>query len=133
MSKKSIQAQTAIAELIPLLSNTSETPNGGGSNLNQAKDILEHLPKIFKKFKIKSMIDAPCGDWNWMQTLDLKGIQYYGYDVMPEYIEDNIERFASDTVSFKEMDIVEEKISPAVDLILCRDFLMHIKWDGIKK
>jgi len=134
MSKKlPIQAQTALASLPALLATGNETSNGPGSSIEATKDVRNHLPKIFKKYKIKSMADAPCGDFNWMKEFDLTGIEYHGYDIMPEYIEENEEDFETKNIRFYEKDIIEEKITQKVDLIICRDFLMHIKFDKVKK
>lgn len=132
MKELSLQAKIAVAELPWQMSQNNETPNGPGSCLEATKDVREHLPKIFKEFNIKSMIDAACGDWNWMQQVDLSNVKYYGYDIMPEYIEDNEEQFKKDNVSFKVKDVTAEELQPNVDLIMCRDFLMHLKWNKVK-
>lgn len=131
--KLALQAQIALAELPAHLSSGNETPNGPGSSIDATKDIRNNLPKIFEKFNIKSMIDAPCGDWNWMQKIKLKDVKYYGYDIMPEYINDNKERFENNNVKFEVKDVVEEDLGVSVDLIMCRDFVMHLKWDKVKE
>ena len=134
MSKKlSVQAQTTIEELPALLSQGNETPNGPGSFIEATEDVRNHLPKIFKKYKIKSITDAPCGDFHWMKEVNLTKIKYHGYDLMPEYIEDNKEEFKTKNITFYERDIVERRVIRKADLIICRDFLMHIKFDKIKK
>ena len=132
MKELSLQAKVAVAELPWQMSQSNETPNGPGSSVEATKDVREHLPKIFEELNIKSMIDSACGDWNWMHKVDLSGVTYYGYDIMPEYIEDNEEQFKKDNIHFKVKDITTEEVEPNVDLIMCRDFLMHLKWDKVK-
>jgi len=133
MKEISLQAKISVAELPWQLSQGNETPNGPGSSLEATKDVREHLPKIFKEFNIQSMMDAACGDWNWMKEVDLEGITYHGYDIMPEFIEDNEEQFKKENVHFEVKDVTLEELESNVDLVMCRDFLMHIKWDKIKK
>jgi hypothetical protein len=31
--------------------------------------------------------NAPCGDFNWMQLVNLEGIEYVGADVVPDLME----------------------------------------------
>ena len=133
MKQLSVQAQTVIEELPALLNWGNQSVCGPGSSSNATEDIREHLPKIFKKYKIKSMIDAACGDFHWMKEVDLKGLKFHGYDIMPEYIEDNKERFGSKNIKFEVKDVIEEKITQEVDLIMCRDLIMHLRWDKVKK
>ena len=49
----------------------------------------KYLSKI-KKFKIKRLFDAPCGDFNWMPQV-LKGVEvdYIGSDIVEDLIVKN--------------------------------------------
>lgn len=80
---------------------------------------------LLQKFNITSMLDAPCGDFNWMQYVPLEEIQYTGMDVVPDLIDRNQQRYGSATVRFLNGDITRDAL-PSVDLILSRDCLVHL-------
>ena len=41
----------------------SNSFSGTGSNLDQTKEIIKKLPILIKNYKIKSILDIPCGDF----------------------------------------------------------------------
>ncbi|MDI9257678.1 class I SAM-dependent methyltransferase [Flavobacterium sedimenticola] len=100
--------------------------SGSGSDLEQTKALIEQLPVLFQKYKIQSLLDLPCGDFFWMQKVDLTGIQYIGGDIVADVIKKNNAAFASEHIAFREIDIINDDL-PKVDLILCRDLLVHLK------
>jgi hypothetical protein len=102
----------------------SESYSGWGSNLAFTAPIREWLPRIIKRYGIKTMLDAPCGDLNWLQHVDLGHPAYIGWDVEPFIVERNRERFPQHT--FHRVNLLEVKSVPKVDLILCRDFFIHL-------
>lgn len=57
--------------------------SGVGSQLDgSTKNIRENLYSFLKKHNIKSIFDAPCGDFWWMITIDLFDIKYIGGDII---------------------------------------------------
>lgn len=60
------------------------------------------------------MLDAPCGDFNWMRFVDLGKTHYIGCDIVPEVIETNGMRYADR--EFHALDLAAEPL-PNVDLI----------------
>jgi hypothetical protein len=46
-----------------------ESNSGRGLELIQTKALVSELPELFKKFKIRAIFDAPCGDCHWMKKL----------------------------------------------------------------
>lgn len=106
-----------------------ESKSGTGSNLEQTSQLMNELPEFFKKYKIKSMLDIPCGDFYWMQRIDLSGIKYIGADIVDEIINNCSQQYPFD---FKMMDIINSDL-PKVDLILCRDCLVHLPYSEIQK
>ena len=71
------------------------------------------------------MLDAGCGDWNWMNTLDLPGVKVYACDIVGALIAENIQKYGRKALFFVS-DIVKAEEFPAVDLILCRATLFHL-------
>lgn len=104
---------------------SSESASGRGSELACTESIRAVLPMLFEKFSITSMLDAPCGDFNWMQHVPLAGIQYTGMDVVPELIDRNQQRYGTATIRFLQGDITRDSLPP-VDLIMSRDCLVHL-------
>ena len=72
---------------------SSESRSGLGSELISTETIRKELPEVFKKFNIKSVLDIPCGDFNWMSNVDLKEVHYIGADIVENMIEDNKNNF----------------------------------------
>jgi len=105
--------------------NGKESLSGPGSDYEQTKYLIPELQIMLKDFSIKSMLDAPCGDFNWMKRIDLSGIKYFGGDIVKEMINKNADRFASKNVKFDVVDIVNDAL-PKVDLIMVRDCLVHL-------
>lgn len=106
--------------------------SGSGSNLKQTKLILERLPNIFKKYKIKSILDLPCGDFYWMSRYDFQDIKYIGGDIVPELINENITKYSRRNINFKIIDLINNEL-PYADLIFCRDCLVHFSFEDIIK
>ena len=102
-----------------------ESISGLGSSLQNSTEIRQALPKLIKKYQITTLLDCPCGDWNWMQHVDLSSIYYIGADVVSEIIASNKERFSRHNIRFEEIDITRQT-PPQCQIILCRDLLFHL-------
>lgn len=109
-----------------------ESRSGSGSKMDATQNIRESLPKIWGKYGVKSVLDVPCGDYNWMKTIDKKNIQYIGGDIVPEIVRTNNKNFKNDNTSFEVIDITSDKI-PKADMIICRDCLQHLSYENVKK
>jgi hypothetical protein len=107
----------------------SESVSGEGSTLEQTAVIRGALPQLIKDFRIQSMLDIPCGDFNWMKLLDLP-IHYIGADVVDEIVALNQRRFGKHARSFTKLDLTVDAL-PKVDLIFCRDCLFHFSYKHI--
>src|SRR4051794_18072852 len=62
-----------------------ESVSGTGSNLEATARLREELPALWRKYRVSRLVDAPCGDFNWMRHLvsELPG-GYVGLDVVRE-------------------------------------------------
>lgn len=109
-----------------------ESVSGVGSDLARTVAVREDLPKLFEQFNIKTLLDVPCGDFNWMKKLDLSRLtSYIGGDIVEALIMRNKSLFEKNNISFSVINAVKDKL-PCVDLILCRDLLVHLPFDDIK-
>jgi hypothetical protein len=105
----------------------AESVSGCGSSLPATAQIREVLPSIVKDYHIRSIVDAPCGDFNWMKEVALDLDQYTGVDIVPELIENNRLRHGNKRRAFRVGDLTADTL-PKADLIICRDCLIHFSY-----
>ena len=108
--------------------HSNESISGIGSELEQTKTIIKELPFLFQKYDIKSILDAPCGDYNWMQHVDKINIEYTGGDIVAPLIEANKTKYPD--VNFMHLDLTKSEL-PQVDLIIARDVFVHMTYNTI--
>jgi hypothetical protein len=108
--------------------------SGTGSDLDNTAVMRPQLVELINSLNIKTMIDAPCGDFNWMQYIikDLKISNYYGFDIVQDLIGVNKLLHETDNRKFNHLNIIEE-ILPTVDLIFSRDCLVHFSYKTVKR
>ena len=100
--------------------------SGSGSNDSSTKNITYALNKFIYEKKIKSILDIPCGDWNWMKKINLDNISYLGCDIVDEAISENNRNFSSNNIKFETKNIISDKL-PDAELIIVRDLLVHLE------
>ena len=105
----------------------AESVSGPGSTMEETEPIRRELPALLGELGAISLLDLPCGDFHWMQHTDLASIDYIGGDLVGELIERNQAKHARDGVEFRKIDLVNDTL-PAVDVILCRDCLVHLSF-----
>jgi hypothetical protein len=103
----------------------AESCSGRGSSNAATEAVRRELPALFDRYQVRSLLDAPCGDFVWMQTLIGSLDRYIGIDIVPEIISTNAAAFGSEKVSFLRADITVPPL-PAADMILCRDCFIHL-------
>jgi hypothetical protein len=103
--------------------------SGLGSEPDQTKKLVVELPKLFRQLNISTMLDIPCGDFNWMHKVDLDGIKYLGADIVKDIVQLN-QRYRTPSVDFVCLNLISEPL-PEVDLIFCRDCLVHLSYADI--
>jgi len=102
-----------------------ESVSGPGSTRERAAEFLPELIVLVESLRLTTLLDAPCGDFNWAGPLADAVDRYIGVDVVPELIEENRRRWSSPRREFVCRDIVRQRL-PAADLVLCRDALVHL-------
>jgi hypothetical protein len=106
-----------------------ESRSGEGSTLQATEAVRAALPKLISDYNIATVLDIPCGDFNWMSRLDLP-VAYIGADIVAEIVAANHRAHGSDSRSFLQLDLAVDDLPPA-DLILCRDCLVHFSYQHI--
>jgi len=107
-----------------------ESGSGTGSELRATGVVRAQLADLLRRHDVTSLLDAPCGDWNWMQHVDLTGIEYFGADIVPAVIAADRRRFERPGVSFAVADLTRDRL-PSVDAVICRDCLVHVSYQDI--
>jgi SAM-dependent methyltransferase len=97
--------------------------SGPGSDLAQTAAVRQRLPGLLREFNCSSLLDLPCGDFYWMNTLELD-VDYVGGDIVAELIERNQRTFQGARRRFLRLDLQHDDL-PVADLVLCRDCLVH--------
>ena len=98
--------------------------SGWGSELRSTGQIIRELPGFLRRFFVRTMLDVPCGDFNWMRHVDLDGIDYIGADVVSDLITTNQAAYGSAHRRFLHLNLLSDSL-PDCDLIFCRDCLFH--------
>lgn len=89
---------------------------------------MSQLPSLLQELQVGTLLDAACGDFNWMRYTDLANVNYIGVDVVPELVRKNQQLFGE---RFLLADITKDQL-PRADAILCRDCLIHLSYSSIK-
>ena len=103
-----------------------DSSSGAGSDMAQTEALRAALPPLLERLGVASILDIPCGDFNWMRHLDLE-VDYVGADTVPEIIAANHERFGQPGRRFMVLDIIQGDL-PDTDLIFCRDLFVHLSF-----
>src|SRR5690606_267167 len=53
---------------------SSESLSGDGSELSVTITLRKGLEKVLEEFKVETMLDIPCGDFNWMKMVKLSNV-----------------------------------------------------------
>jgi hypothetical protein len=110
--------------------SSAQSKSGSGSELLNTVVLRKELPFVFAKYNITSMLDIPCGDFNWMKEVDLTGIEYIGADIVTTLVEENKIKYPG--VDFRTLDITKDDL-PKVDLVFVRDCLGHLSNENVFK
>jgi len=108
-----------------------ESISGRGSELSQTENIRRELPKIFAKYNCTSILDAPCGDFNWLrQVVEKIDVKYCGGDIVQNLVEVNNAKYSDEKTKFMKLDICKDPL-PSADIMICRDCLFHLSYSDI--
>ena len=110
---------------------SEESVSGAGSTLAYTHNLRHELALCLRDFRIHSLFDAPCGDFNWMRHVTVpEGLVYTGGDIAASVIAANQRAYETQTRRFMEFDIARDPF-PQADLWFCRDCLFHLPYAAI--
>jgi hypothetical protein len=108
-----------------------EAISGPGSDLIQTAAIARELPVLLDEVGAKILLDAPCGDFFWMQHVALGVENYIGVDIVRDQIERNRAKYSCLNRRFLCLDVTVDQL-PQADLIFSRDLLVHLSFRDIE-
>lgn len=109
----------------------SESVSGRGSTLARTAVIRSQLPALLQELQAETLLDAACGDFNWMRHTELGRIKYIGVDIVPELVAGNQRLHGGAEQTFMVLDISRSRL-PRANVILCRECFIHLSFRTIK-
>ncbi len=64
----------------------AESRSGPGSTIARTDLLRSRLSDMVRELQVRSLLDVPCGDFNWMRLTELPGVDYVGADVVLELV-----------------------------------------------
>lgn len=111
---------------------SDESVSGHGSTFEGTANLRAKLPEIIEKYSIKSIFDAPCGDFNWMRhVLKQNDLDYTGGDIVLSLIESLNVNYRGEGTRFIHLDLTKDKF-PYADMMICRDCLFHLSYQDTR-
>jgi len=109
--------------------NNDESRSGWGAELKRTQSIRGNLSDFARRLSLRSLLDAPCGDFNWMQHVDWPpGFKYIGADIVHDLIGENRRKHPG--IEFMEFNVLSDPL-PDVDAWLARDLMIHFPDEAI--
>lgn len=108
-----------------------DSVSGPGSDNSQTVIVKQAISQILKEYRISTILDIPCGDFNWMKQVDFGDATYIGADIVPELIKNN-SMYANDKTKFQVIDLINESL-PKSDLVIVRDCFIHFSNGDVLK
>lgn len=100
--------------------------SGPGSTVEHTKEYVKLINQILQEpSPIKRIVDIGCGDWEFMQHVNLTGKEYIGIDVSKLIVDRNTQKFSKPNVSFLNLNPVFDDI-PDGDIFFMKDVLQHL-------
>lgn len=86
------------------------------------KLLKEELFRLFKGLEIKTFIDIPCGEVQWIYEIKPFIQEYIGVDLEEKILQKNREKYGASNIRFQNLDLSKDPL-PTADLIFCHDAL----------
>jgi hypothetical protein len=109
---------------------SSESRSGPGSTRARGAELRLALLDLLARHSVATLLDAPCGDFNWIGDATSGLTSYLGVDIVQELVSENNARYGDERHQFLCCDLTRDPL-PKADLILCRDALVHFSFADV--
>src|SRR5262249_16445134 len=108
----------------------AESRSGPGSTSERVSVFRDALVGLLAVLGAQTLLDAPCGGFNWMGGIVDALPNYIGVDIVDALIAETRLRYGGNRRRFMNLDLISDTL-PRADVILCRDALVHFSFDAI--
>lgn len=109
-----------------------DSKSGNGSDLSQTEALRRKVPAALKTLGVRTVLDIPCGDFFWMSHCDLDLERYIGGDIIADLVTSLNKTYGDAQHEFRQLNLTLDPL-PNVDLILCRDVLVHFSHADVRR
>jgi hypothetical protein len=110
--------------------NANVPLSGSGSTVEGTSNTRAAIMRIVSEHQIRSIVDVPCGDLNWMPEMFSffrgNNVTYIGIDIVSSLIEKHRMKFPH--LSFHQLDYARHEIPVEAELIFNREALQHLNF-----
>ena len=90
---------------------SAESVSGPGSTVARGMDFQEELLSVLEAWNVRSLVDAPCGDFNWMRhLLAHRDLDYTGVDIVAPLIAANSSAYTTSSRRFICADMTRDDL-----------------------
>lgn len=108
-----------------------ETRSGMNSTLLATAEMRPALAKALGRLGIRTLVDAGCGDVNWMKLLSHQLDLYLAVDIVQPLAEQNLRLLGQRRGHFFSSANIAQDALPGADAILCRNVLNFLSHETI--
>ena len=106
--------------------NDAESASGVGSSSRYTLNLRRRLPRLLRRYRVRTILDVPCGDFAWMKQIPLDAeTRYIGGDILGELVGRLQRDYAAPNRRFERLDVIASPL-PRADLLICRDCFIHL-------
>ena len=105
--------------------------SGSGSTLEITREYRAYIEDFIRKNRVRSVVDAGCGDWGFSSAIDWGDASYLGVDIASDVIEAVRSKHEKGKIRFQVGDITEDL--PAAELLISKDVLQHLSNGLVQK
>jgi hypothetical protein len=99
--------------------------SGPGSHAAINLPFINFLEAFIQENRVGEIVDFGCGDWQYMNRVQLGGAKYTGFDVVDHVLQANERRYRKSNICFRRTPDDLSNL-PIADMILFKDVLIHL-------
>jgi hypothetical protein len=110
---------------------SAESVSGPGSTRARGESFRDDIIALLRRIGARTLLDAPCGDFNWMDSVADAVDSYTGVDIVEALIARDARLHGNARRTFLCRDFTRDAL-PRADVILCRDALVHFSFADVR-